>query len=68
MLLASAWLGLVVAPQIAGAQRDAGVPISSLPAGDERRETVQRLHWLSGRLEMVPFLGGLALLFWELKD
>ena len=68
MIAASAWLGLVVAPQIANAQREAGVPISTLPANDPRRDAVERLHWLSGRLAMVPLLGGLVLLFWELKD
>ena len=68
MIAASAWVGFVVAPQIAGTQREAGVPIATLPANDPRREAVERLHLLSSRLEMLPFVGGLALLFWELKD
>jgi uncharacterized protein DUF4149 len=68
MIGTSAWLGFVVAPQIASVQRDAGVPMATLPEHDARREVFERLHWLSSRLEMVPFFGGLALLFWEMKD
>jgi hypothetical protein len=68
MVAASAWVGLVIAPQIAAAQRELGGSIGSLPPGDARRDAFQRLHSLSGRLEFIPFLGGLALLFWELKD
>lgn len=68
MVAASAWLGLVIAPQIAAAQREIGASISSLPANDARRDAFQRLHSLSGRLELVPFLGGVLLLFWELRD
>jgi hypothetical protein len=68
MLAASSWVGLVIAPQIAAAQREIGGSIDSLPAGDPRRDAFRRLHSVSGRLEFIPFLGGLALLFWELKD
>lgn len=68
MIAASAWVGVVVAPQIASAQREIGAPMASLPQNDPRRETFERLHRLSSRLEMVPFFAGLALLFWELKD
>jgi hypothetical protein len=68
MIAASAWLGIVVAGQIAAAQKEIGVPVASLPASDSRREVFERLHRLSRHLELVPFLGGLALLFWELKD
>jgi hypothetical protein len=68
MLAASAWLGIVIAPQIAQAQHDIGAPIASLPSNDPRRQAFERFHVLSARLEMVPFIGGLVLLFWELKD
>ena len=35
---------------------------------DPRRVEFGRLHGLSMSLQLVPFLGGLALLFFELKD
>jgi len=44
-----------------------GAP-SSLPPTDTRRVTFGRLHGLSTGLELVPVLGGLLLLFRELKD
>ena len=68
MLAASAWVGQVVAPQIAEAQRQIGAPPSSLPEHDPRRVAFVRLHRLSTTLELVPLAGGLMLLFWELKD
>jgi hypothetical protein len=68
MLAASAWVGTVIAPEIGRMQRETGAPLASLPSTDPRREAFERLHRLSSRLEFVPFLGGLALLFWELKD
>jgi uncharacterized protein DUF4149 len=68
MLAASAWLGLIVAPDMTRAQREIGAPVTSLPANDAHRQAFERLHLLSTRLELVPFLGGLVLLFWELKD
>ena len=68
MVAASAWLGLIVGPQIERTRSEIGGSVASLPATDTRRETFERLHVLSTRLEMVPLFGGLALLFWELKD
>ena len=68
MLAASAWAGLSVAPRIASAQQEIGAPPSSLPEGDARRAVFARLHRLMTALELVPFVGGVALLFWELKD
>ncbi len=68
MIAASAWVGAVIAPQIATARRDIGAPIASLPPDDSRREAFESLHRLSSRLEMLPFFAGLVLIFWELKD
>ena len=68
MLLASAYSGLVVAAKIAHAQAEMRVAPSSLPASDPRRQSFGRLHALSTGLEMVPIIGGLLLLFRELKD
>ena len=68
MLAASAYSGLVVSGQIARIQSEIGVAPSSLPVTDTRRIAFGRLHALSTGLELVPVLGGLLLLFRELKD
>jgi uncharacterized protein DUF4149 len=68
MLAATAYSGLVVSRQIAGLQSEIGGAPSSLPADDIRRITFGRLHAISTGLELVPVLGGLLLLFRELKD
>ncbi len=67
MIGVTAYTGLVLVPQIAEAQL-AGVSITALPEGDPRRVEFARLHGLSGSLQIVPVVGGLALLFFELKD
>lgn len=68
MLAASAWVGQVVAPEMTRAQREIGGLPSSLPDNDARRALFLRLHRLSTTLELVPLVGGLALLVWEMKD
>ena len=68
MLAASAYSGMMVSPQIARAQEQIGVAPSSLPEGDPRRVAFGRLHALSTGLQCIPLLGGLFLLFRELKD
>jgi hypothetical protein len=68
MLAASGYSGVVVASRIAQLQREIGVAPSSLPEGDARRVEFGRLHGLSTGLELVPLLGGLALIFWEIKE
>jgi len=68
MLAATAWVGFVVAPRLASVQKEIGGLPSSLPENDERRLAFARGHRLSTTLELVPLAGGLALLFWELKD
>jgi uncharacterized protein DUF4149 len=68
MLAATAYSGLVVSNQIARLQMEIGVAPSSLPPTDSRRLAFGRLHATSTGLEMIPVLGGLLLLFRELKD
>ena len=68
MLGTTAYSGLVVSPRIEQAQRTLGVSPSTLPEADPRRIEFGRLHGLSTSLQLVPVLGGLFLIFWELKD
>ena len=68
MFTASLYSGLVVSPRIERLRRDVGVSPSSLPADDPRRVEFGRLHGRSTTLEMIPFLGALVLIAWELRD
>jgi glucose dehydrogenase len=68
MLAAAAYSGLIVAPRIALMQSTATVAPSSLPENDPRRVEFGRLHAISTGIQLVPLLGGLFLLFRELKD
>jgi uncharacterized membrane protein len=68
MLAASLYAGVVVAGRIAQLQTSMNVAPSSLPDTDPRRIEFGRLHLISTSLQLVPLLGGLALIFWELKE
>jgi hypothetical protein len=68
MLAASLYSGLVVARQTERLRREIGVAPSSLPPDDVRRTAFGRLHGTATVLEMIPLLGGLVLLAWELRD
>jgi hypothetical protein len=70
MLSASMYSGMVLSSRIAAVQQKigAGVAPSSLPAGDPRRVEFGRLHGQSTLVQLVPILGGLVLLFFELRD
>jgi hypothetical protein len=68
MLLATAYSGMVISRQIATVQAQIGGSPSSLAEGDPRRVTFGRLHATSTGLQLIPLLGGLLLLFRELKD
>jgi len=68
MLGASAYVDFVVSARIASVQAQIGAAPSSLPEGDPRRVAFGRLHATATGLELVPILGGLLLLFRELKD
>ena len=68
MIGATVYAAAVVAPRIAAMQRSIGTAPSALAETDPRRIEFGRLHGTSVSLQLVPLLGGLALLFWELKD
>ena len=68
MTTAAMWTGIVLVPRIQDAQRTLGTSPSTLPETDPRRIEFGRLHGLSTSLQLVPLIGGLALLFFELKD
>jgi hypothetical protein len=68
MCAATLYSGLVISSRIVSAQAAIGAAPSSLPEGDPRRVAFGRLHAASTGLLMVPLLGGLLLLFRELKD
>ena len=69
MLLATAYSGLIVSGKIARTQAKIGAAApSSLGQEDPRRVEFGRLHAMSTGLALVPILGGLFLLFRELKD
>lgn len=68
MFAATLYSGLVVSRQIERLRRDIGVSPSSLPAADVRRAAFARLHGTSTTLELIPVLGSLLLLAWELRD
>ena len=67
MLGVSLYSGFVLIPRINAAQRTFATP-SALPEHDARRAEFGRLHGLSSSLQLVPLVGGLALIFFELKD
>jgi len=68
MTAATLYAGIVVAGRIASLQATMAVAPSSLPASDPRRVEFGRLHGLSSGLQLVPLVGGLALIFWELTS
>ncbi len=68
MLATAAYAGVIVDGRIRSLQRAIGVAPSSLAETDPRRIEFGRLHGLSTSLELVPLVGGLALIFWELKE
>jgi uncharacterized membrane protein len=67
MLAASLVSGVVVAERIAAVQAEIGGSPSALPDDDVRRTDFGRLHALATGLEMIPLVGGLVLMYWELK-
>lgn len=68
MLASSVYAGLVIDARIDNIRKGAGVSIASLAPTDARRIEFGRLHGLSMAFEFVPLLGGLALIYWELKE
>lgn len=68
MLGTALFSGIYLTSRIERARADAGGAPSALAEGDPRRVAFGRLHAASTILQIVPVLGGLALLFWELRD
>ena len=68
MTAAAMYAGVVVTPQIARAQQAIGAAPSTLEPADPRRIEFGRLHARSVSVQLIPLLGGLALLLFELKD
>jgi len=68
MTAAALYAGMVLAPRIASIQHSIGAAPSTLAPSDPRRIEFGRLHGRSVYVQLVPLLGGLALLFFELKD
>ena len=68
MIVAAVYVGAILTPRIAALQHAIGAAPSALAADDPRRVEFGRLHGLSVSIQFIPLLGGLALLFWELKD
>ncbi len=68
MLGTALFSGIYLTSRIERVRADAGGAPSALAADDPRRVTFGRLHAASTILQIVPMLGGLALLFWELRD
>jgi hypothetical protein len=68
MLAASLYSGLVVSASIARTQQELGVAPSSLPEADPRRAAFGRLHGLSTALQLVPIVGGLGLMLFEMRE
>ena len=68
MLAAVGYSGLGGSPRIERLQQTIGIAPSSLPEDDPRRVEFGRLHGLSSGVLLLPVLGGLLLLFYELRD
>ncbi len=68
MLAAMMYSGMVVATRVHALQQEIGAAPSSLPETDPRRAEFGRLHATSTALLLMPVLGSLALIWWELRD
>ena len=68
MLAASLYSGIVLRGQIDQLRRDIGVAPSSLQADDDRRVRFGQLHAQATAIQIVPLVGSLLLLAFELRD
>lgn len=68
MLTTTLISGVYLSARIERARADAGGAPSALAPDDPRRVTFGRLHAASTMLQIVPVVGGLLLIFWELRD
>lgn len=70
MLAAAMYSGMVLSSRIDRVQEQIGATTaaSSLPADDPRRLEFGRLHGQSTLIQLVPLLGGVVLMLFELND
>jgi uncharacterized membrane protein len=68
MLAATLYSGSVISSRIAALQQQIGAAPSSLPEHDPRRAEFGKLHGMSNALHLIPLLGGLVLIWFELRD
>jgi hypothetical protein len=68
MFAASLYSGLVLRGQIDQLRQEIGAAPSSLRADDDRRVRFGRLHAQASAIQIVPLVGSLLLLAFELKD
>lgn len=70
MLAATMYSGMVLSRRIDRVQEQIGATTaaSSLPADDPRRLEFGRLHGRSTLIQLVPLLGGVVLMLFELND
>jgi hypothetical protein len=68
MLGATMAVGFYIAPRIEAIRDHVKGPVAALPETDPRRVEFARLHGLSTGLLLVPVVGGLGLLWLEMKD
>ncbi|HET9263783.1 MAG TPA: DUF4149 domain-containing protein [Vicinamibacterales bacterium] len=68
MLAAAVYSGTVLTGRIEALRHEIGVAPSTLAGDDPRRVEFRRLHERSTGLQLVPLIGGLALLVGELLD
>ena len=68
MLAASLYSGIVLRGLIDRLRQEIGAAPSTLPADDERRVRFGRLHARASAVQIVPLVGSLLLLAFELKD
>jgi hypothetical protein len=68
MLGTALFSGIYLTSRIERTRAEAGGAPSALAQDDPRRVTFGRLHAVSTIIQIVPLLGGLVLLFWELRD
>ena len=68
MTAAAVYSGTILSTNIEEARLKAEGAPSALTKSDPRRIDFERLHTLSTALAMVPVVGGLILMAWELRD
>ena len=68
MLAMSLATALVIAPRIDAIRQSTTGPVAALPESDPRKGEFGRLHGFSNGLMLITLLGGVGLMYSELKD